>query len=81
MNETQKAAVILHGYWTGLILCGRDLPVQYAKSMNIADAINRGDITEDDYGHVAVQQMVRDAEKIETDAYAVYERRQMAQAN
>jgi hypothetical protein len=81
MNETQKAAVVLHGYWTGLILCGRDLPAQYAASMNIADAINRGDITEDDYGHAAVQQMVRDAEKIETDAYAVYERRQMAQAN
>ena len=49
--------------------------------MGVADLVNLGLILECDYDCEAVRQMVRDAEKLETDAYAVYEQRQMAQAN
>lgn len=81
MSETQKAAIILHGYWTGVILCGRELPSQYLPAMNIADAVNAGQIPECDYGHAAVRAMVALVEKLEVDAHAVWERRQIVGMN
>lgn len=74
MNEAMKAACILHGYWTGLIVCGRELPPELEVSMSVAHLVasTQGKIAGCDD---LVEAMMLDVDRIENEAVRELARR------